>query len=58
MPTTSSRPSIEMVAFIYLFLRVDSPDQTVSDYKVEHSPKVLKFIVDEHLGYAISEEIH
>ena len=36
VPTTCSRPSIEMVGFIYLFiylfLRVHSPDQTVIYY--------------------------
>ena len=35
VPTTCSRPSIEMVDFmyvyIYLFLRVHSPSQTVLD---------------------------
>ena len=29
VPTTSSRPSFEMVGFMYLFLHVHSPDQTV-----------------------------
>ena len=29
VPTTCSRPSIEMVGFIYLFLRVHSPGHTV-----------------------------
>ena len=37
--------------FMYLFLRVHSPDQTVLDLEVEHGPKVSKFTVDEHLGY-------
>ena len=36
VPTTCNRPSIEMVGFIYLFmyvfLRVHSPDQTVIYY--------------------------
>ena len=36
VPTTCSRPSIEMVGFMYLFiyvfLRVHSPDQTVIYY--------------------------
>ena len=53
--TCSSRPSIEMVAFIYvcmyLFPRVHSPRQIVSDYGVEKGPLVLEFIVDEHLRY-------
>ena len=37
--------------FIYLFLRVRSPDQTILDKEVEHGPKVSKFTVDEHFGY-------
>ena len=45
VPTTCSRPSIEMVG------RVHSPGKTVLDQEVEHGPKVLKFTVDEYLGY-------
>ena len=66
VPTTCSRPSIEWLALLLcrlhvigpvlkwlglFFLRVHSPGKTVLDQEVEHGPKVLKFTVDEHLGY-------
>ena len=53
VPTTCSRPSIEMVGLIYLciylFLRVHSPDRI--RLRGRTWPQSVKITVDEHLGY-------